>query len=190
MVFISEWLPNPAGSDTKSEWIELFNSGAESVSLQGWVLKTKSGKHFTFPYSEIRANAYLVLKRPETKLAFNNQDEAVFLYDPGGKLVDESKFSGTAPENKSFARINFAEAAKGNQNFIFGEPTPGQPNKIGDTQNFLIHTKYPLDQPLNSSLGYFELITVAVISAFLFSLCVTFLLKRNDYLSKLFFGRD
>ena len=27
MIFINEWLPNPVGSDTQNEWIELWNSG-------------------------------------------------------------------------------------------------------------------------------------------------------------------
>ena len=35
-ISISEFLPNPEGSDTGNEWIELYNSGAEELSLNGW----------------------------------------------------------------------------------------------------------------------------------------------------------
>src|SRR3989338_6477825 len=46
MVQISEWLPNPAGADAEGEWIELWNSGQESVPLQGWRLTDAAGRSF------------------------------------------------------------------------------------------------------------------------------------------------
>jgi len=50
---INEFMPNPEGSGTALEWVELYNSGAETVELDGWVLSmrknpTSSGKTVTF----------------------------------------------------------------------------------------------------------------------------------------------
>lgn len=190
MVFINEWLPNPAGADAVGEWVELFNSGQSAVLLNGWSLKSGNGKKVFLKNYSVNAGGYLVLKRTDTKLTLRNAGENIFLYDSAGKLADQSGFLGTAPEGKSFARVQTAATPIKNQNFIFVEPTPGQPNNIANSQNFLRSAVYPLGQPLNSPLGYVDVLTMTVSAALLFAFFITILLKRNDYLSKLFFGRD
>lgn len=190
MVYINEWLPNPAGNDVGAEWVEIFNGGPATAPLQDWVLKTKSGKKLILKNYSLKANEYLLLRRPETGLVLRNTDEALFLYDSAGRLIDEFGFSGSAPEGKSFARQNFSDGGFRENNFIFTEPTPGQPNAIVRDQNFLMNNEYPLGKPLNDSLGYAGVLALTVCSAFLFAFFITVLLKRNDYLSKLFFSRD
>ncbi len=203
MVYINEWMPNPTGADTvgspsqvlsgktwEGEWVELFNSGQSAVSLNGWSLKSGAGKKVFLKNYTIGPGNYLVLKRTDTKLTLRNTNETLFLYDNTGRLIDQSGFLGSAPEGKSFSRISSVEAPSGVQNFIFTESTPGQPNTIVREQNFLTNNVYPFGQPLNNSLGYFDVLAMAVSSALLFAFFITILLKRNDYLSKLFFSRD
>ncbi len=190
MIFINEWMPNPAGSDAASEWVELFNNGQSQVSLNGWSLKTGTGKKVFLNNGRIDAASYLVLKRSDTKLSFRNAGESIFLYDGKGILVDQSGFLGSAPEGKSFSRISATGAPSKIQNFIFAEPTPGQPNNVANGQNFLTNNVYPFGQPLNGSSGYIDILAMTVSSALLSAFFITILLKRNDYLSKLFFSRD
>lgn len=190
MVFINEWMPNPVGSDTAGEWVELFNSGPSLVSLSGWFLKNGTDKKVFLNKYTIGSGSYLVLKRSETKLTLRNTDETLFLYDSSGTLVDQSGFFGSAPEGKSFARIQTINPLVKNQNFIFSQPTPGQQNSIINDQNFLMNNIYPFGQPLNTSLGYVTVFMITICSAFLLAFFITILVKRNDYLSKLFFSRD
>jgi MYXO-CTERM domain-containing protein len=52
VVKINEVYPNPEGTDSDQEFIELFNTGSESVALDGWILETASsswGDTYTFP---------------------------------------------------------------------------------------------------------------------------------------------
>ena len=39
---INEILPNPDGSDSGQEWVELYNAGTESVRMDGWTIETAS----------------------------------------------------------------------------------------------------------------------------------------------------
>ncbi len=60
-VIINEIMYNPAGDDD-FEWIELYNSDSNSVSLDGW--EFTDGIKFSFGLEhEILGNGYLVLAR-------------------------------------------------------------------------------------------------------------------------------
>lgn len=186
MVYINEWLPNPAGADNGGEWIELFNGGTEKTSLNGWSLISGSGKKFIFGDKEISAGGYLLLKQPETKLTLKNQNETLYLYDAQGKIISKSSFLGSAPDGKSFSRTG--DAPGRGIEFIFAAPTPGAQNKI--VKEFLAAENYPLRQPLNKPFGYFDALWLAIFVGLIYSFFITVIFIKNDYLSKLFFGRD
>ena len=188
MIFINEWLPNPVGADATGEWVELFNSG-QSISLNGWALKTGNGKKIFLKNYHIDAGGYLVLKRSETKLTLRNNGETIFLYDDKGVLVDQSGFLGSAPEGKSFSRITGANPQSKVQHFVFAEPTPGALNAISG-QLALISSNYPFGAPLNRNLTGLELTGLTLGAALLLSVFSLILFKRNEMLSNLFFGRD
>ena len=38
-VVITEFIPNPAGTDTQREWFEVYNAGSGQVDLNGWTVK-------------------------------------------------------------------------------------------------------------------------------------------------------
>ena len=100
-VIINEIMFNPSGNDD-FEWIEIYNSNSNSISLDGW--KLKNGIKFSFDSQhEIAGNGYLVLARntsdfsfayPHVKCAGNfkgklsNKGEKITLVNSSGILVD------------------------------------------------------------------------------------------------------
>ena len=187
MIFINEWLPNPAGVDAKGEFIELFNSGKTLANLNGWSLATKNGKQFSLSSYRIAAGGYLLLSRATTKLTLKNSDETLSLYDAKGRLADQSSFSGAAPMGQSFNRINYG--ADESQHFAFGNPTPGV---VNDT-TLQVHIT-AIDHPFNISLNQTSISGIQFSSLFmgvaaLMAGLIVYTVKQNENLSKLFFER-
>jgi hypothetical protein len=64
-VKINEIFPNPVGSDSGNEWIELFNPSGEEVVLDGWTIETAAGswtsKHVFPPGFSIAPGAFFLL---------------------------------------------------------------------------------------------------------------------------------
>ncbi|PIR76611.1 MAG: hypothetical protein COU32_01155 [Candidatus Magasanikbacteria bacterium CG10_big_fil_rev_8_21_14_0_10_42_10] len=104
-VHINEIYPNPPGSDSDDEFIELYNAGAETVDITNWKLGDSSKKRYTITDGHLTPGAYLVLKRATTGIALNNSGgEEVGLYDPNGAMVEKTHFTGSAAEGQSWAR--------------------------------------------------------------------------------------
>jgi hypothetical protein len=180
MVFINEWMPNPPGSDT-GEWVEIYNSGTASADISGWKLRTSSGKEYALSGS-IAAKSYLVIPRSKSKLVLRNSEETLYLYDAKGSQVDSSSFPGTAPEGKSYSRNG--------EEFYFSEPSLGSANPIPAERANLIQKEYPSNVPLHSQLGFWHIAGLDALFALLIALCVILAIKKDDALSKLFFGSD
>lgn len=188
MIFINEWLPNPTGDDAKGEFIELFNNAAVPVNLDGWKLKTVDKKFFPLDGKFIAGNGYLLLPRSETKLTLKNSDGALLLYDAAGKLVDQSAFSGAAPDGQSFSRVNYETDPS--EHFIFAEPTPGMANNI-ITNTQVSDNQYPLNKVLNpSEFGVFSLVFSGIFLGVAFAGIMVYALKQDEDLSELFFGKN
>lgn len=100
-VYISEFLPSPAGSD-ENEWIEIYNSNNFIVDISGWKFDDKpafteatagKAKPFKIPQNTfIAAKNYLVFPRNATKIALNNDNDSVRFYYPEGIVIDEIKY--------------------------------------------------------------------------------------------------
>lgn len=179
MILINEWLPNPVGNDMAGEWVEIFNSGGQPLSLNGWRIENNSGKKF-YLKGEIVSGEYKVLKRSETKLALQNQSGELKLYDSKGSLIQTASFYGSAAEGKSFSRT-----ASGI--FLATEPTPGAANKfLAQVEG--AKTNFEFGRPINDGLGFGEILILALGSAIFITALIIFLIKRNEYLSNLFFG--
>ncbi|MBT7553431.1 PKD domain-containing protein, partial [bacterium] len=128
-IIISEFLPNPAGSDN-NEWIELFNKGEETIDLGGFKLQDNSARIFTIAEDEnlnIAAQEYLILDKSFTGISLNNTGgDAVKLYDPEEELLEIIEYSGVALEDKSYARENMNL-----DNFLWTSAlTPGEDNEF------------------------------------------------------------
>ncbi|HUX35661.1 MAG TPA: lamin tail domain-containing protein [Candidatus Paceibacterota bacterium] len=184
MIYINEWLSNPSGADSGNEWVELFNSGMNGASLNGWMLVSGNGKKFILDGKNIGAGQYLILNPAEVKMTLRNQDESLSLYDAQGKLASQSSFSGSAPEGKSYSRVSGAS----NSIFAFSDPTPAAANKI--VNQFMAAQIYPVNQPLNKYFGALDVLGLALFVGLIYPFLIIAIFKKNDYLSKLFFGRD
>lgn len=105
-VVINEIFPNPKGSDTNDEFIELKNHGVTVVDLANWQLSDGSDLKYTITQGRIEPNGLLVFKRSQTKIALNNTGgDSVKLFMPGNVVVDFVSYSGSVQEEFSYARI-------------------------------------------------------------------------------------
>lgn len=147
-VVINEFLPNPIGKDNapkpNGEWVELYNLSSLPIDIAGWVLYDNSDSHpleIKLSNSDnngnvadsgetiVPANGFMVvyLNGAYNGWLNNTGGDSVRLYDgpigSGGFLIDSYSYNGSAPENKSFARI-----PDGTGNFVDPIPTPLAPN--------------------------------------------------------------
>ena len=126
-IFISEFLPNPQGSDDQ-EFIEIFSNDEKPVSLAGWQLDDAEGgsKPYAIPEGTIiKPGQYLAFWRDQTKIALNNSDEVVRLFAPDGTLVDYTDYE-ESKEGKSFVL---------DERFVWRQtqtPTPGEINVLDE----------------------------------------------------------
>lgn len=177
MIQISEFLPDPIGKDSEGEWIELQNNGETNISLVGWKIKTTNKGEFYLKGS-IGSGELRLLKRSETKLTLKNDGETIYLYDKSGALTDEASYSFQAVEGKSFARTT--------NGFVSTEPTPGGQNKV--VLAGLIEQNNPEGIPLNKQAG--GLWAGGLGLALFLALGILFVIKRNEDLQHIFFGRN
>ena len=127
-IIINEILPNPAGSDTNDEWIELYNRSANQVDLNGWQLADAAANPYQINDQDylstiIEAYGYFVVYRSESGLALNNDGDQVSLFQPDGNLLDQTEYADTAQDNYSYAKDG------GSWSWTF-TPTPGAANAM------------------------------------------------------------
>jgi hypothetical protein len=126
-IFINEFLPNPKGSDTELEFIELKNMDTKKIRLVGWTLddgdKGSSPYHFS-DTDTISPDGIIVLFRSKTKIALNNDTDSVRLVDPKGVVISAVTYTPKVQEGDSYARN------VGNVFVWTSAPTPGKENTI------------------------------------------------------------
>ncbi len=123
-IVISELLPDPVGSDTAGEFVELRNVGTSDLDFSGWRLANGTGKSVPLPSVTIGAGAYYSFVYAETKLALVNSGMALSLIDPDGAAVDAVTYAGPAKEGQSYAK---------NDSGLWAwttSPTPGAANQF------------------------------------------------------------
>ncbi len=186
MLYLNEWFPNPVGTDAAGEFVELYNSGASLILLNGYTLGVGAKKKFSLNGYTVLPGGYLVLKKVQTKLALKNSDGALFLYGPSGQVIDQASFVGSAPEGKSFSRINYSASSA--QHFVFTDPTPGARNKTINTM--IASVNYPEGTSLSPppAPSSFFLLATGIASTIL--LLFIYLLAKNENLSHYLFGGD
>ncbi len=107
-VFINEVMPAPDGPDELNEWFELQNSNNFDVDLSGWKIKDIEGITTTYllPQNQkILAGAYLVLKKPDTRITLNNDKDGLNLIQPSEKIADSVSFQ-KALRNQSYNKTD------------------------------------------------------------------------------------
>ena len=128
-IIVNEVLPNPKGSDSQNEFIELKNIGTADIDLTGWKVGDASSKTYTIKAADftsiiLKPKEFFVLYRKVTGIALNNSGtESAKLLSPDGVLVAALQYSGAASEDQSYARqdANY---------FWTTTPTPGKENII------------------------------------------------------------
>jgi hypothetical protein len=108
-VVVNEALPDPAGSDTSGEFIELFNTTTTggAIDLTGASLDDADGgsSSYTIPDgTTIAPGAFLTFARSETGIALNNDGDSARLLAEDGSVVHELAFGGSPQEGASWAR--------------------------------------------------------------------------------------
>jgi len=122
-LIISEFMPNPVGSDDQ-EWIELYNASSKDISLAGWQIDDSDGgsKPHIFTEENILGGDFLVIYRQDSGLALNNSEDSVRLITPAEEIWQEVEYS-KIPEGQSQAwdLIN-------GEWFVSNPPSPGEEN--------------------------------------------------------------
>ncbi len=107
-IVISEIFPNPVGSDTEGEWIELGNLESAEVDLKGWILEDSSGHAFVISKSlsstTIPGGGFYTLTHSQTKISLNNDRDTVILKRPDASLADTVSYTDI-DEGHSYARF-------------------------------------------------------------------------------------
>lgn len=152
-VIISEFLASNqsvlADEDGEfSDWIELHNSGASPVNLDGWYLTDNNNNptKWRLPGTNLAANGYLIVFASSknravpgsplhTSFALSAGGEYLGLIQPDGQTV-ASHFSPAFPEQVQ----DISYGVLGGAEHFFATPTPGAPNstnffaRVADTK--------------------------------------------------------
>ena len=147
---ISEVFPNPVGPDKGKEWLEIHNTGDDTVNLGSWEIHSTT-KKFKIPSNfTIKPAAYMLLNFDDIKLTLKNGPNEIYLIDPEQNEIDSISYD-EAPENIAFAKIIFHNQSPRNENYFIpvasaqehsstetdetkwlwtGTKTPGKPNPV------------------------------------------------------------
>ena len=122
-LLLSEIMPNPTGSDTNQEWIEIYNPNDFPVNTKNYTLDdlTDAGSSpMKLQSIEIQPKSHYLVFDPTISL--NNSKEEIQLFDPNGTLLDKIYFA-EAKEGQSLARLK--------QEWLWTTfPTPNYKNEI------------------------------------------------------------
>lgn len=126
-IVLSEVFPNPKGSDSEGEFIEVLNTSNQSIDLNEWKLGDGSKKRYTFEQTIIQAHEYIVLYRSDSGISLNNSgEESVHLYAPNELIIDSLSYSGKVLEDQSYIRYQNEwvwtnSVTPGKENIVSGE---------------------------------------------------------------------
>jgi hypothetical protein len=100
-VRITEIFPNPLGADGDKEYIKIFSSEENEISLEGWSLDDGS-KTFIFTNEILQPNTSRIIYKKESKITLQNSgnDEIITLKNPSKKVIDIVTRTGTTEEGK------------------------------------------------------------------------------------------
>lgn len=143
-LLLSEILPNPTGSDTQNEWIEIFNPNEEPVDLKDWTLEDASGKKFIFSGSSLlNSQEYKIFSRPFTGITLNNTGEKIFLFNPLQEKISSLEFTTSAKENFSYTAQGWTQTPTPNtQNNISLPSSFSSSSSSGNTSRWLFEERF------------------------------------------------
>lgn len=109
---ITELLPNPAppATDSKDEYIELYNPNAQPIDLRGYKLQTGNTFSYshTFDAATIGPGEYKQFLVSETGAILSNSGGQARLLDPSGAVVAQTNIYDSADDGYAWALVNGA----------------------------------------------------------------------------------
>ncbi len=125
---ISELIPNPEGSDSTSEWIELYNPSTEDINLSGLYLDDADGGSDPYKLSgTLGVESYLVISVEDSKISLNNGGDSVRLLGANKEILYQIDYTDSK-EGESYALI-------GNSWVWTSSSTPEADNIVGTTED-------------------------------------------------------
>lgn len=130
---ITELLPNPAGSDSGNEFIELFNPNAVDVYLEDYILRIGEGD-FKFPIgSFVEAGKYIKFSNDDINFTLVNTTSFMSLISADLSLIDEALPYINPSDDMSWSLIN-------NLWQYTNQSTPGVENKPSVIEDVIVAT--------------------------------------------------
>ena len=126
ILLITEIMPNPKGADKGQEWIEIYNTTPQRISLSNW--KLNNGKIFKIPEGlSVLPNTYFVLQSENLKMTLKNTNASISLIDPSDNIVQELSYQ-KSKEAESYSLLNIKTLSSTKNLWDWGEPTKGTKN--------------------------------------------------------------
>ena len=146
-VVINEIMYAPVGAEP--EWVELYNTGTDTVDAAGWKISDSNVKNkVPFKGSKlcIDPSGYLLVSPDSTVRSFfsiscplavaaflplnNTSPDAVVIYESGGSTMDSVwyKPSWGGTNGQSLERVDYGASSVDSSNWISSLPTPGREN--------------------------------------------------------------
>lgn len=158
---INEVFPNPQGSDTGNEFVEIINIGPAAVNIHNWILDDGEedspigSSSYKLPSQTINPGQLIQLKIPSGKFTLNNTgEETVRLFDENKKLVNFVSYSGST-EGQSYSLME--------DDWLWTLPTPGEantvPEEVAYSEEIIISRLLP--EPGEGQEEYIELMNLS-----------------------------
>ncbi len=141
----SELFPDPVGSDTAGEFIEIHNVSASDVDSTGWKVADQSGETRTLPATMIGAGAHYSFVYAETKFQLVNAGMTITLLDPFDRTADSVSYPGPAKEGQTYAKNDSGLWA------WTDIPTPGSANQFSVARSAVQATVSPASPDADGS---------------------------------------
>ncbi|MFA6373568.1 MAG: lamin tail domain-containing protein, partial [Methanothrix sp.] len=129
-IIVNEWEPNPPGTDTGKEWIELYNPTSQAVNIGGWkIVDGYYGKSISIPPDTIIVpDGYQLLTWTNGTL-INSYPTSISILDSVGSEVDHtSSVKDNKNNNLCWARDPNGKDLDSDLDWKFQAATPGSSN--------------------------------------------------------------
>ena len=106
VVWISEVFASPPPGE--EEWIELWNLSDEDVDITGWMLddeRDAGSRPWEIEGVQIAARQSVIITNDQSRIAFNNSGDDVWLISPDGKILEGVVYPKLS-RGESYARIS------------------------------------------------------------------------------------
>lgn len=161
-IILSEMLPAPENG--QEEFIEIKNTGKETVNLTGWQLRDASEKTYVisdedFSQPTIKAGAYFVVPQSISKIYLNNDTDSITLIQPNDEVLDKTTYED-AQKGASWAKSSgkwqwSTSATPGKENHITQNP---QENEESDKEKSAADAESKKDYETSDSVSLSELL--------------------------------